>query len=151
MTREKNLGLTMADAAVASISSLNNSPTRTIDLYEKIRLAREENDEVANNQKWLSIYHGISAAASIGLAMLGQTLVSTGPKDVGEVMKTMSSKSPEFTSILSNTTNGNITLHQHLTRVFEMAQQRLTSEQSTIDSLISRNIDQIGRLLAKEV
>lgn len=151
MTREKNLGLTIADATVASISSLNNSPTRTLELYEKIRLAQEETDQVAKNQKRLSYYHGISAIASIGLAMVGQTFVSTGAKDVGEVMKTIGSKSPEFTSILSNTTNGNITLHQHASQAANLAQQRITSHESTDESLLSRNIDQIGRLLAKEV
>jgi hypothetical protein len=147
---QKNLGITMADAAVKSISTLNNSPNRSIEIYEKIRLAQEENEEVANAQGWKAYLHGASAVGTIFFSITAQALMPRN-NQLGEVLNTFSKTTPEVANIFSANEDGSITLHSQNSRVADVANQRLYQQLSTNETLIGRHVEQIGRLLAKEI
>ncbi len=145
----KNLGLSIADSAVASVNSLNNSP-RSIELYEKIRLAQEENDQVANEQRKKAFSYGLSASVSMALNLVGEVFKNAG-NPLGEALNSLARTTPEIAKVRSTSLDGSITDHSHTSRVADTAAQRITQNQSTTETLIGRNVEQISRLLSKEV
>ena len=144
---EKNLGIAIAKEAVASIKSLNT--TRSIEIYEKIRLAKEENDETAKAQKIKALPHGLSAGLSI-ICSLAATFFNEQTKwyiSLNAAAKAL----PSAAATSSSWLDGAVTTHSYNTKISDVAQQRISQYQNTNDSLISRHVEQIGRLLSKEI
>lgn len=146
---DKNLGILMAEQAVAAIGSLNNSQ-KTIDLYEKIRLAQEENESTANAQRRKALPHGVSAIVSIALNLVAEVF-KNAKNPMGEAVRAVANITPEAAKVWSSALDGNITAYSHNTRAAELAAQRINQAQSTTDTLISRNVEQVERLLSKEI
>lgn len=146
----KNLGMVIAETAVTSISSLNNSPTKSIELWEKIRLSQEENDEVASQHKYKALWNGAGAIGCIALSIIGESFKQKA-LGFGEPVIAVGKACPEIAKGISSIHDGSITHYSHLSRVHDTASQRITHHEGTTESLIGRNVEQIGRLIAKEI
>jgi len=147
MTQE-NLQIKIANAAVQSIGSLNT--TKQIDLYEKIRLAQEENDATVKSQKAKMLPHGLSAALTAICSIFGEVLKNAG-NPLGEMLKSVGSTAPEVGRIYSTSLDGNITHHQHTTREAQVAQERIGQTENTSNSQINQVVTNISDMLRKEV
>ena len=134
MSKENtNLGIVIATQAVHSMDSLSKSTNRQIEIYEKIRQAKEENDETANAQKRKAYPHGFSAALSLICSIAGEVL-KNAQNPLGEILNSVSRTAPQAASIFSASLDSKVTHHSHGTRVAEVAGQRISQEQSNADS-----------------
>jgi len=145
---EQNLQMVLAAEAVHSMDRLNTS--RHIELYEKLRLAREENDETAKTQRKQALPHGLSAGLSIVCSLAGEVLKNAG-NPMGEALSSVARTTPEGAKIWSTALEGKVTHHSHTTREAQVAQDRIASTQQTTDKRLSDIVENTGRLLAKEV
>lgn len=137
------LDAALARAGVKAIQSLNNS--RSLELNEKILLSKEENDEAARLQKQKAFAHGVSAFAIAALNILGASFQN----NIGKICSSASQAAPEIARVVSDIKDGSITIRSHAARASDIAAQAITQSENLNNNIISRHVEEIGRLAQK--
>jgi hypothetical protein len=149
MPNRSNLQIDLAQAAARSVSAMNAHSAKNLEIHNKMLDSEEENKQASNTQKRQIIPHALAAtttlATTFALSYLSQ---ASYKKSVIEIVGKLASDSTQGINQLQQ---GKVTYHSHNSQIAQSAMQRITSIMESAISLISRTVENIGRLNAKEI